>query len=358
MPALFDPLRLGSLTLPNRVLMAPMTRGRATEEGLPTPLMAEYYAQRASAGLIITEGVHVSPQARGWVGAPRIYTDAHEAGWRPVAEAIHAAGGRAFMQLWHMGRASHPDLLDGDLPVAPSAIAGVGRSRSPRASLPYPVPRALEASELPGIAADFARAARRAVAAGFDGVEIHGANGYLLDEFVRDGANQRTDAYGGSIARRWRFPLELVEAVATAIGPERTAVRFSPTGAFGGMSESDPVATYRHGLSALSGRGLAFVHLVAPVGGFMLNPRAPDVVPALREAFEGVLVINGGFDAASAQAALDVGRADAIAFGVPFLANPDLPARLRSGAPLNPPVASTFYTPGPEGYTDYPPLEG
>ncbi len=354
---LFTPLRVGELDLPNRVLMAPMTRGRATADGVPLPHMAIYYAQRASGGLLITEATSISPQGVGWVNAPRIDQPAHVAAWRPVTQAVHDAGGRIFLQLWHMGRASHPDFQGGQLPVGPSAIAAAGESHTPEGKKPYVTPRALETRELAGVVADYAHAARNAVEAGFDGVEIHGANGYLVDQFIRDGSNQRTDDYGGSIAKRWRFPLEVVDAVVAAIGASRTAIRLSPTGAYNGMSDSDPVASFSFGARELSQRGLAFVHLVAPLPGHMMaNPAAPAVTPAVRAAFDGVLVVNGGYTRDAADAVIASGEADAVAFGVPYLANPDLPARLEANAPLNAPDFATFYSPGEQGYTDYPAL--
>lgn len=357
MPNLFDSIDIGPYTLRNRIFMAPMTRGRATAEGVPTEVMIEYYRQRSSAGLIITEATAISPQGVGWLGAPGIYTAAQEEAWRPVTKAVHDAGGRIFLQLWHMGRVSHPDFLGGALPVGPSAIAAAGQSHTAEGLKDYVTPRALAADELPGIAADYAAAARRAIAAGFDGVELHGANGYLLDQFIRDGANQRDDAYGGSLENRWRFPLEVARAVADAIGKERTGFRVSPTGGYNGMSDSEPVATFTHGATRLAELGLAFLHLFEPLPGHMMGtPGAPIVHPHLRKAFGGPLLLNGGYDRTTGDAALADGQADAIAFGSTFLANPDLPRRLQEGAPLNAPDFATFYTPGPKGYVDYPRL--
>lgn len=357
-PSLFDTVKLGPYTLRNRILMAPMTRGRATPEGVPTEIMPEYYGQRATAGLIITEATSISAQGRGWNNAPGIYTDAHQDNWKPVTEAVHAAGGRIFLQLWHMGRVSHPDFLGGDLPVGPSAIAAAGESHTPSGEKkPYVTPRALEAEELPGIVEDYVAGARRAIAAGFDGVEIHGANGYLLDQFIRDGSNHRDDEYGGSIAARWRFPLEVTRAVADAIGKDKTGIRLSPTGNYNGMSDSDPIATFTYGAQQLDKLGVAFVHVLDPLPGHMFATKgAPTVHPHIRKAFGGTLILNGGYDRRTGDEALAAGHTDAIAIGIPFLANPDLPRRMQEDAPLNAPDFATFYTPGPKGYTDYPPL--
>jgi N-ethylmaleimide reductase len=354
---LFTPLTVGTTSLRNRAFMAPMTRGRAAATGgAPTPLMVDYYRQRAAAGLIVTEATSISRQGTGWWNAPGIFEPAHVEGWRPVTDAVHGAGGRIFLQLWHMGRVSHPDFLDGAQPVGPSALVAEGESYTPTGKKPYVTPRALEAAELPGIVADYVAAARNAVAAGFDGVELHGANGYLLDQFIRDGANQRTDAYGGSVENRWRFPLEVATAVADAIGAARTGIRLSPVARYNGMSDADPVASYTYGARQLDTLGLAYVHVLEARPGHMMAVDGPAVHPHIRAAFRGPLILNGGYDLAAAEAAIAEGAADAIAFGLPFLANPDLVARLQSGAPLNPPDFATLYTPGPKGYTDYPAL--
>lgn len=357
MPTLFDPVEFGPYTLRSRIFMAPMTRGRSTPEGVPTDIMIEYYRQRSSAGLIITEATAISPQGVGWVGAPGIFTDAQVEGWRPITKAVHDAGSRIYLQLWHMGRVSHPDFLGGELPVGPSAIAATGQSHTPLGTKDYVTPRALRAEELPGIVADYVAAAKRAIAAGFDGVELHGANGYLLDQFIRDGANQRDDEYGGSLENRWRFPLAVAAAVADAVGKERTGIRLSPTGGYNGMSDADPVATFVYGATRLRELGLGFVHALDPLPtSFMAAPGATAVHPHIRKAFGGPLILNGGYDRAKGEEALASGQADAIAFGSTFLANPDLPRRLQEGAPLNAPDFATFYTPGPKGYTDYPRL--
>jgi N-ethylmaleimide reductase len=359
MPNLFDPIDLGPYTLRNRIFMAPMTRGRATADGVPTEIMVDYYRQRSTAGLIFTEATAISPQGVGWANAPGIFTDAHEAGWRPITRAVHDAGGRIALQLWHMGRVSHPDFHGGALPVGPSAIAATGKATTHEGPKDYVTPRALAADELPGIAADYVAAAQRAIAAGFDAVELHGANGYLLDQFIRSGANARDDAYGGSIENRWRFVLEVADAVSRAVGKERTGIRLSPTGGYNGMSDADPIATFSYGAARLRELGLAYVHVIDPLpGSFMAAPGAPAVAPHIREAFGGTVILNGGYDRAAAEAAIAEGRADAITFGASFLANPDLPRRLQEGAPLTPPDFGTFYTPGPKGYIDYPNLGG
>lgn len=353
---LFAPFRLGPLTLPNRIVMAPMTRNRAGEGNVPTPLNAEYYRQRASAGLIVTEGSQVSPQGTGYPGTPGIHTDAQVEGWRRVTDAVHQAGGRIFLQLWHVGRISHPSLQpDGALPIAPSAMAPRGEAFTPSGPQPFVTPRALETDEIPAVVAQFADGARRALAAGFDGVEIHGANGYLIDQFLRDGTNRRTDRYGGSVANRARFLLEVAEAVAGVFGPERVGVRLSPWNDFNDMRDSDPRATFRYAARALAPLGLAYLHVVEPVGGLPAG-EAP-LAPELKAAFGGPLMINGGYTRALAEEALGRGEADLVSFGAWFLANPDLPARLARNAALNPPDPATFYGGDHRGYTDYPALD-
>lgn len=356
--SLFKPAQLGQMELTNRIFMAPMTRGRAEADGTPTPIMALYYEQRASAGLLISEATAVSSQGVGWVNAPGIFTDAHQREWKKVTEAVHRAKGRIFLQLWHMGRVSHPDFQNGALPVGPSAIAAKGESHTPHGKKSYVTPRALEAKELPGIVNDYVSAARRAIDAGFDGVEIHGANGYLLDQFVRDGSNRRTDAYGGSVENRWRFPLEVAVAVAKAIGGERTGYRISPTGPYNDMADSDPIKTFSYGAEKLHEAGIVYLHVMEPLPGHLFaHPTAPLVHPHLRKVFKGFMILNGGYDRELAEKCLERNEADAIAFGVPFLANPDLVERWRSGVGgMNAPDFTTFYTPGSKGYSDYPTL--
>jgi N-ethylmaleimide reductase len=350
MDPLFEALSVGSVTVPNRIVLAPMTRARASEAHVAQPLMAEYYAQRAGAGLIVSEATGISRQGLGWVKAPGIWTDEQTNAWKQVTSAVHQAGGRIALQLWHMGRASHPDFLNGELPVAPSAIRANGETYTPQGKKAYVTPRALDAAELPGIVADYARAARNAHAAGFDMVEIHSANGYLLDEFLRDGANQRRDAYGGSPQNRVRLVREVMEAVVGEFGASRTGIRFSPRSPYNDMSDSDPLATYTEAFRAVQEAGLAYIHLVDPVN------EGTQIHPALRPIFRGALIVNGGYTGDSARATLQAGTADLIAFGVPFIANPDLSVRLREGLPLATPDFSTVYGGGEGGYTDYPSL--
>ncbi|HWM93301.1 MAG TPA: alkene reductase [Thermoanaerobaculia bacterium] len=352
--ALLTPVQVGPYTLRNRMVMAPMTRNRAGEGYAPTPLTATYYEQRSSAGLIVTEGSQVSPQGFGYPDTPGIYSDAQVEGWRRVTDAVHGKGGRIFLQLWHVGRVSDPSLQpDGALPVAPSAIAIEGNYRSRSGSWPYATPRALELAEIPGVVRQFEDGARRALWAGFDGVEIHGANGYLIDQFLRDGTNHRTDAYGGSVENRTRFLLEVTEAVAGVWGADRVAVRLSPTNPFNDMKDSDPLATFGYAAGALSRFGLAFLHVVAP-GAWDRSTPEHEVARTLRERFGGRLMLNGGFNRETGEAVLTEGLADLVSFGALFLANPDLPERFAEGAPLNEPDRSTFYGGAEKGYIDYP----
>lgn len=350
MPALFDPIQLGDLLLPNRVFMAPLTRSRATADGrVPTVLARDYYAQRASAGLILSEATSVTPMGVGYERTPGIWSGAQVAGWRPVTDAVHEKGGRIFLQLWHVGRISDPSLLGGAMPVAPSAVAAQGNVSLLRPARPYPVPRALDLAEIPAVVAAYRQGAVNARAAGFDGVEIHAANGYLIDQFLQVGSNHRQDAYGGSIENRSRLLLEIVDACMDVWGPSRVGVHLAPRGDAHSMGDSSPLATFSHVAQALGRRGIAFLCAREHAG--------PDRIgPALKRAFGGVFVANEGFDGASAQADLDAGNADAVAFGRLFIANPDLPRRLREGAPLNEPQPATFYSDGAAGYTDYPAL--
>ena len=354
---LFTPYALSALQLPHRIVMAPMTRNRAGAGNVPTALMAEHYAQRASAALIISEATQISPQGVGYPGTPGLHSDEQVAGWRQVTEAVHREGGRIFVQLWHVGRISHPSLQpNGALPVAPSAISPAGNALTHQGLAPFVVPRALEQSEIAEIVRDYARATERARDAGFDGVEIHGANGYLIEQFLTDGSNQRGDRYGGSIANRARFLLEVTQAVVAAWSPERVGLRLSPRGTFNDIKESNRAATFGHAVDALNDFGLAYLHLVDPLGPGG-DDSVPRLAPELRRHFSGPLIINGGFTLERAAAAIEQNEADLVAFGVPFLANPDLPARLRLGAALNSPVRATFYGGDALGYTDYPTLE-
>ncbi len=344
MSQIFSSTQFGRLQLPNRAVMAPMTRTRASSEGLQTPLAATYYAQRAGAGLIVSEAISVSRQGHGYPATPGLWTDAQQQSWAPVFDAVHRAGGRIAAQLFHTGRSGHSSVF-GEI-VAPSPIAiKTGESRDVNfQSVPFETPRELATHEIPGIALDFAAAARRAIDAGADAIEIHAANSYLIDEFLRSGTNRRTDAYGRD---RTRFLREVVEAVAKEIGADRTGVRFSPMSPWNDMSDENPQETFRRAAEAI--RGVAFMHLVEAGG-------ANAITPVLSQAFGGPVIVNGGYDFARAEAALAAGAA-AVAFGVPYLANPDLLERFRRNAPLNTPDASTFYGGGERGYTDYPALE-
>jgi N-ethylmaleimide reductase len=363
MTTLFTPLALGELTLPNRIFLAPLTRMRAGPGNTPHELNATYYAQRAGAGLIISEATQVSPQGLGYPNTPGIHSAEQVAGWRLVTDAVHARGGRIFLQLWHVGRISHPLLQPGGaLPVAPSAIAPEGKAVTPAGMKPFETPRALELAEIPGVVDSFRRGAGNAKDAGFDGVEVHGANGYLLDQFLQDGSNRRSDAYGGSVENRARLLLEVVDAAIGVWGRERVGVRLSPYGTFNDMRDSDPVTLFTHVLAQLAARGIAYVHLIEPRatsagGSDEVNADAPLTTALFRKTFPGVLVGAGGYTYDSAREAVAAGTVDAVAFGRLFLANPDLPRRFEFGAPLNRYDRKTFYGGGAKGYTDYPALE-
>lgn len=363
---LFTPYPLGPLLLPNRLVMAPLTRCRARQPGnIPTALNALYYRQRASAGLIISEATQISPQAQGYAYTPGIHSPEQVAGWSKVTRAVHQAGGRIFLQLWHVGRISHRALQpDGQLPVAPSAIAPSGQAfvtnaRGEPELLPFETPRALRTDELPGIVGQFSDAARKARDAGFDGVEIHAANGYLLDQFLNSSSNRRTDAYGGSIENRTRLLLEVTAAVAGVWGSERVGVRLSPLGTFNDMGDADPEALFGYAVHRLGELNLAYLHLVdsTHVAGNTTRdtpePRAAALLHQLRQAYPGTLIVCGGYDRDRAEAALAAGSADLVAFGRPFIANPDLPRRFRERAPLNTPDPATFHGGGARGYVDY-----
>ena len=348
---LLSPYPLGSMTLRNRMVMAPLTRSRAGQGNVPTALMATYYRQRASAGLIITEASPISPQGTGYLRTPGIYTPEQVAGWRLVTDAVHAEGGHIFLQIWHVGRLSHRLVQPhGELPVAPSAIKAEGEIFTAQGLQPLETPRALDIAEIPGIVADYRRAAELAQQAGFDGVEIHGANGYLIDQFLRDGTNQRTDAYGGSLENRTRFLREVVEAVVPVFGAHRTGIRLSPVFEGFSMRDSNPQATFNYAAQLLRPYGLAYLHVMqAGTAAFDFG--------ALKRHFGGVYMANSGYDAARAAQAVADGTADLVSFGVPFLANPDLVERFRQGAALNTPDPATFYQGEAQGYTDYPTLD-
>ena len=357
--ALFTPFELLGTTLRNRIVMAPLTRNRATHgTDVPHQLNAEYYAQRATAGLLIAEATQISPSGKGYAFTPGIYSEEQVAGWRLVTDAVHAQGGTIVLQLWHVGRFSHRALQPGgQLPVGPSAIAPVAQKTfiEDGRFVDVETPRALELAELPGILADYAKATHNALAAGFDGVEIHAANGYLLDQFLRNGANARTDAYGGSVENRMRFPLEVIDAVVAVAGAERTGIRISPVSPAGGLVDSDPAAIFFPFVRELSSRRLSYVHIVE---GSTAGPRdfAPFDFKTMRAQFSGPWMVNNGYTRELAGDALGSGYADLVAFGRPFIANPDLVERLRTNAPLNPLNVEKMYGGGAEGYIDYPVL--
>jgi len=355
-PNLFTPLQVGPYRLRNRIVMAPLTRSRAASGNVPHELNALYYAQRASAGLIISEATQVVPEGQGYISTPGVYSDAQVAGWRRVTDAVHAAGGLIFLQLWHVGRISHTDFQPGGkAPVAPSAIAAHGKTFTGNGFVDLSMPRALELDELPGVVAGFRTGAANAIAAGFDGVEIHAANGYLIDQFLRDKTNRRDDAYGGSIANRIRLLAEVVDAVSEQVGANRVGVRISPENAFNDIADSDPRALFDAVAGSLSGRGLAYLHVIE---GNIAQPDAPSTFDyaALKATFGGVYLANYNFDKARANAAIAAGQVDMVAFGKLFLANPDLVTRFLLDAPLNVPDQKTFYGGDAVGYTDYPVL--
>jgi N-ethylmaleimide reductase len=350
--SLFSPLAAGALRLPNRILMAPLTRCRADADHNPTPVMAEYYAQRAGAGMIIAEATMVMEGNSAFWREPGIYSDAQVQGWKTVTDAVHAKGGRIVLQLWHGGRACHPLLNGGAQPVAPSALPITGDEvHTPEGKKPYVTPRELRDEEIPDIVAGFQKAADNALKAGFDGVEVHGANGYLLDEFLRDGSNKRGGPYGGPLENRARLMLEVLDAVIGVWGADRVGLRISPLNSYNSMIDSDPVALTRYIARQCDARGIAYLHVMR---ADFFQAQQGDVLTPAREQFKGVLIGNMGYSADEAAQAVADGKIDAAAFGVPFLANPDLPARFAAKAPLNDADPATFYTPGPRGYTDYP----
>lgn len=353
MTTLLDPIQLGALSLPNRIVMAPLTRLRSTgdDERTPNELMRAYYVQRASAGLILTEATSVTPMGVGYWRSPGIWSDAHTVAWRSVTDAVHEAGGRIMLQLWHVGRISHPVFLGGQIPVGPSAIAPKGDVSLIRPKQAFVVPRALALTELPGVVEAYRTGAANAKRAGFDGVELHGANGYLIDQFLQDGSNHRTDDYGGSLENRARFLLEVTDAVVSVWGAGRVGMHLAPRGDAHGIGESNPAATFGHVARELGRRKLAFIAAREHQGPNSLGP-------ALREAFGGVYIANEGFTRESAEKALSEGTCDAVAFGKAFIANPDLPRRFAEHAALNAPDPETFYSGDAKGYTDYPALPG
>jgi N-ethylmaleimide reductase len=365
---LFQPYKLGALTLPHRIVMAPLTRSRARQPGnVPTALNACYYAQRASAAFIVSEATQVSMQGQGYAWTPGIHSREQVERWRLVTDAVHDSGGRIFLQLWHVGRISYPSLQpDNMLPVAPSAITPAGNAfieneKGEGQLVPFVRPRALQIEEMPYIVQQYARGARNALAAGFDGVEVHGANGYLIDQFISSGINQRTDAYGGKLENRARLLMEVVEAVSEVWGPDRVGVRLSPLGTMNDISDADPEATFGGIAQALSDFRFAYLHIVNPAAAAIEKGEAPDaraqrMLALMRKKYRGTLILAGGFDRDTAEAWLEQGNADLIAFGRKFLANPDLPDRFRARKPLNADNPTTYYGGGAKGYTDYPSL--
>ncbi len=354
---LFSTIKVGAYTLPNRIIMAPMTRNRAGNGNVPVPMMATYYSQRVSAGLIITEASQVSTQGAGYPATPGIYTAEQVEGWKTITDAVHKKGGAIFLQLWHVGRISHPSYHEGALPVAPSAILPKGEATTYEGMKPFVMPRALNNGEISGIVKQFRDGAKNALAAGFDGVEIHGANGYLLDQFLRDGTNKRTDDYGGSIENRARLHLEVTEAAISVWGADRVGVRLSPSGTFNDMSDSNPEATFGYLVKQLNRFGLSYLHIVDALEGDIRHGARVVRLSLLREAFNGALIINGGYDKNRGNSIIADGKADAVSFAQLFLANPDLPERFKADSPLNEPDMSTFYGGGEKGYIDYPFLQ-
>ncbi|ABE33967.1 flavin oxidoreductase / NADH oxidase family protein [Paraburkholderia xenovorans LB400] len=350
MPTLFDPLQIGDITLPNRIIMAPLTRQRAGEIRVPNALMAKYYAERATAGLIISEATSVTPQGVGYADTPGIWSQEQVEGWKLVTSAVHAAGGRIFLQLWHVGRISDPLFLNGELPVAPSAIAAQGHVSLVRPERAYVTPRALELDEIAGVVEAFRKGAENAKAAGFDGVEVHGANGYLLDQFLQDSTNKRTDAYGGPIENRARLLLEVTDACIGVWGANRVGVHLAPRRDSHTMGDSDPAGTFGYVARELGKRKIAFIAAREALGDDRLGPQ-------LKKAFGGPYIANEKFTTETAQQVLDAGEADAVAWGQLFIANPDLVRRFATNAPLNKPNPATYYARGETGYVDYPTLE-
>lgn len=359
MPGLFDPIQLGAIHAPNRILMAPLTRGRSEGVHVPiTSLKADYYSQRSSAGLIIAEATGITQEGSGWPAAPGIWSADQVEAWKPVTAAVHDAGGRIILQLWHMGRLVHPDFLGGAQPVSSSATTAPGQAHTTTGKKDYAEARALRLDEIPRVIGDYVHAAKNAMAAGFDGVQLHSANGYLIDQFLRDNSNFRDDAYGGGIENRIRLLTEVTQALADTVGADRTAVRLSPNGETQGADDSNPEALFTAAAAALQKIGIAFLELreQAPDGTFGAST-VPRVSPSIRKVFSNPLVLNQDYTREKADADLASGLADAISFGRPFISNPDLPERLRAGATLTPDNFRTWYSPGPEGYTDYPALE-
>ncbi len=356
-PNLFTPVQLGRYELPNRIIMAPLTRNRAGAGNIPLDLHATYYQQRASAGLIITEATQVSPQGVGYPATPGIHSPEQVTAWRKVTAAVHQAGGRIFLQLWHVGRVSHPSFHGGELPVAPSAISPAGEAMTYAGMQPFVTPRALELDEIPGMIDQYRQGAKNALEAGFDGVEIHGANGYLLDQFLRDGSNHRTDAYGGSVENRARLLLEVTQAVVEVWGRDRVGVRLSPSSTFNDMADSDPRATFGYAIQALDALDLAYLHLLDPSEADLRHGGTPVPSKDFRPLYSGHLMVNWDYDQVKGHQVIAAGDADSVSYGKLFIANPDLPKRFALNAPLTEPDPSTFYGGDEHGYTDYPALK-
>ncbi len=355
MSDLFSPVKLGGIAMSNRMVMAPLTRNRSSMEGVPQDINVTYYEQRATAGLIITEATPISPMGHGYPLLPGIYTEAQIAGWKKVTDAVHAKGGKIVIQLWHVGRISHPTLLNGAIPVAPSAVKPAGKAFTFNGLVDYVEPRALDASELPGIVADYVQASQNAIKAGFDGVEIHSANGYLLDQFLRDGSNKRSDIYGGSIESRARFLMDVTKAVVDAIGSDKVGLRLSPVNPFNDMKDSNPQALFNYVTEQLNQFNLAYLHVVEGGihGGGVADPFDFD---AMRKLCKLPYMANLSYDKVRGNAAIASGHADAVAYGVPFISNPDLVERFRQDAPLNEADSKSFYGGTEKGYIDYPTL--
>ncbi len=358
MTSLYEPTKVGSIDVKNRVFLAPLTRNRSKPDYSPSDLAAEYYSQRASGGILITEASQISPEGIGYINTPGIYSEAQVEGWKVVTDAVHAKGGKIILQLWHVGRISHTSLQPGgQAPLAPSAIPAKAQTFIATGMVDVSEPRAMTDEDIKRTIADYRHAAECAKRAGFDGVEVHAANGYLINQFLTDGSNKRTDAYGGSLENRYRFLGEVMEAVLSVWPSDKVGVRLSPTGTFNDVSDSDPARIFTYVVDQLNPLGLAYMHMVEAFPGAEETPDDRAVIDAVIDAWDGFYIANGGYEKASAEAAVASGRIDAVAFGRPFLANPDLPTRLERGAPMNAPDQATFYGGGAEGYTDYPALE-
>ncbi len=353
---LFSPINIGNCTLDNRIVMAPLTRCRSVEDHIPNDLMATYYEQRTSAGLIISEATQISPMGIGYPCTPGIYTPEQIEGWKKVTERVHKHGGKMFLQLWHVGRISHSSFLEGRVPVSASAIKASGQVYTFEGMKEYETPHALEIPEIQAIVKEYAQAAKSAIEAGFDGVEIHSANGYLLDQFLRDGTNRREDEYGGSIENRSRFLFEVIKAVISQVGADKTGLRLSPSGTFNDMSDSDPQEHFRYVCEKLNAFDLAYLHIVDALEGDISHGAKVVPLSVIRDAYQGVLIVCGGYDKEKGNRVIQERLADAVAYGTLYIANPDLPERFKTSASLNEADVNTFYTQDAKGYTDYPRL--